>query len=209
MSEQTKEKVTCPNAACGKKLIVPHPGKACTQQFTCPSCGKKFKITFNLSGAGREPDTEKLSPAAAAAAAKQSTDKIKDTLRPGGLDPRWTIAMNGCSSGAILRIKMHRRLLPAKETTFNLDGIGSWTIGRLDDDTPSDIQITGDSSISRRCAAIFATPGSLSTTYMLKVIKSKNPIFINQRQMADQESIQLIDGDHIVMGQTSMTFHLK
>lgn len=208
MSEPTKVKVTCPNAACGKKLLVTHPGKACAQQFTCPTCGKKFKISFTVGGAGRESDTAKLSPAAAAAAAKQSADEIKGTVRPGGLDPRWTIAPSG-ASGAILRIKMHRRLLPAKETTFNLDGIGSWTIGRLDDDSPSDIQITGDSSISRRCAAIFATPGSMSTTYMLKVLKSKNPIFINQRPMADKESIQLIDGDHIVMGQTSMTFHLK
>ena len=218
MSEPTKVKVRCPNAGCGKQLIITHPSKACTQQFSCPACKTKFKIGFTVNGAPKAPDTDSVpagaaAPAAPAAgiplniAAKPAAD-VKKTIRSDAFDPRWSIAPSG-SSAAVLRIRMHRRLLPASEKTFNLDGIGAWTIGRRDEANPSDIQITGDCSISRRCASIIAQPGTMSTTYMLKVLKSKNPIFINQRPMTDNECIQLSDGDQIVMGQTSMTFQLK
>lgn len=217
MSEPTKVKVRCPNAECGKQLIITHPGKACTLQFSCPACGRKFRIGFTVNGASKAPDTDSLPAQNSAAAApagiplgvaRKPAPEIKKTVRSDGFDPRWSIAPSG-SSAAVLRIKMHRRLLPATEKSFSLDGIGAWTIGRRDDVTPSDIQITGDCSISRRCATIIAQPGQMSTTYMLKVLKSKNPIFINQRPMTDSECIQLSDGDQIVMGQTSMTFQLK
>ena len=60
MSEPTKVKVRCPNAECGKQLIITHPGKACTLQFSCPACGRKFRIGFTVNGASKAPDTDSL-----------------------------------------------------------------------------------------------------------------------------------------------------
>lgn len=207
--------VQCPTEGCGKKFLVKHPGVAGARTYTCPGCGKKFNVRFEAPAAPSIRDTKPAdsgSPAAAAAhnpginvgVARKPANK---TIMAGEFNPGWTVATAPAS--AVLRVTMHRRFLPATVKTFNLNGYGAWTIGRHDPSQPSDIAITGDESVSRRCASIEATADAAGPIFLLRVIKTRNPIFINGRPMSNGESIQLQPGDNITMGKTAMVFSNK
>ena len=84
------------------------------------------------------------------------------------------------------------------------------TIGREDITCPSTIQISGDPTISRRCASIdIEKSANGNALFFFTVIKSRNPIKVNGKELHDGEKLQLKFGDTIVMGKTSMVFTKK
>lgn len=179
-------KVACPS--CGKDVPALLTGDS-EIKVCCPACAH----TFSVKVRGKAINM-------AAAPAREEPQR-KMTVRPGGgFTPTWTVA--AAPSSAVLRVKMHRMLLPASTHTFPLDDLHSHVIGRADNDAPSDISITGDPSISRRCASIEHIDGR----YILSVLKTKNPISINGRELKTGESIELRYGDRIKMGKTTMEF---
>ncbi len=191
--------IQCP--ACKKKFLARKPDTPRDVRFTCSACGEKFGIRFGSPAPQKPKEEVKVETA------RKPVAEVKKTVRAADFNPSWTIAMAPAS--AVLRVTMHRTFLPAKVKAFNLDGLRSWTIGRRDEHNPSDISITGDDSISRRCAEIEASQAQGTTQYLFRVIKTKNPIFINSRPLAGGEAIQLRFGDVITMGKTEMIFSDK
>lgn len=181
---------------CGKGFKVKHPGTATQKQYSCTACGCKFKVTFEAPGKPdikRQPQPEH---------AKEGT--IQKTMPIGGFNPSWTIA--NPAGRAVLRVKMHRLLLPPAEKAFGLEGAGLWTIGRADSSHPTCIPITGDSTVSRGCAVIEAIPAEVTLDFVLRIVKTSNPVYVNDEKLLTGESRQLHYGDKIVMGKTSMIF---
>ena len=185
----------CP--ACGKVLITKEPDKPATIKFTCPGCGKVFAVKFD--GKADKGDE------------KPAENKFKQTIvaTTGSgtiiLDPDSIIAPS-----ATLKVNIHRRLLPSTTKNFDINGFGSYTIGREDITCPSTIQISGDPTISRRCASIdIEKSANGNALFFFTVIKSRNPIKVNGKELHDGEKLQLKFGDTIVMGKTSMIFTKK
>lgn len=82
---------------------------------------------------------------------------------------------------------------------------GTLTIGRKDGDLPSDIAID-DHYASRRSATLEVTDTPDGFLFKFTVVKSTNPVCVNDRQLAVGESIYLAYNDNITMGKTHLTF---
>lgn len=218
--EQASVIVACPG--CGKRFKLKHPGVAGVRTYACTGCGKKFNVNFKAPAAPQAPQPPQapriqaarlgavianLSSGAQANTPPAAAAAPKKTIMAGNFNGGWTVVNE--PARATLKVVMRRRLLPAATKTFNINGYGVWTIGRYDSGSPTDIAIIGDDSMSRHCASIEAIPAPAGTTYLLRVLKTRNPIFINSRPMATGESIQLQNGDTIKMGKTMMTFSTK
>jgi len=85
---------------------------------------------------------------------------------------------------------------------------GIMTIGRKSENRKADIQlITDDSDISRIHCSIRTFKDPLGTlSFVLKDLKSKNGVFLNEEKLADSEELFLIDGDAIRLGNTTFLF---
>lgn len=83
---------------------------------------------------------------------------------------------------------------------------GRNTIGRHDEDLPSDISIKNDTSMSRRSVSIEVNHSDLGYSFKLTVLKATNAISHNGRPLTQGESISLNFGDVIVMGKTKFRF---
>lgn len=88
--------------------------------------------------------------------------------------------------------------------------VGQTTIGRQDDETPSDISLT-DETASRRSIKIVVTKGKKSGnyTFKLEVLRTTNAIYINKNALYSKSSIYLNNGDRIKVGKTILTFMTK
>lgn len=182
----------CPK--CGKVLITNEPDKPATYKFTCPGCGHVFNIKFSGKAAAEDNKPD----------GKEFKKTVLANVSGGSiiLDPDSIIAPE-----ATLKVNIKRLLLPSITKTFEINGFGSYTIGREDKSYPSTIQIPGDQTISRRSAVIDVSSSSNGNAlFFFSVIKSRNPITINGKELHNGEKIQLKFGDTIVMGKTSMTF---
>lgn len=212
MTVETKIlRVVCPS--CSKRYQIKHPGREVLATLNCKACGTSFKVKFNAPAPAPQPQTRVTDPSAAhnplPKTLEPATEDPRRTLRPGSEKPLWTVV--NFQASACLKVVMHQRLLPARTKTFNLDGLGRWTIGRYDPERPSDISITGDPSVSRCCASISTHihDNSNKATYMFRVDRSSNPVKVNDRAVHNNESIELYSGDRIVMGRTEMVFEIK
>lgn len=204
--------INCPS--CNHPLKVESKPTPRTVSFVCTNCGDSVKVNVppEIKNCGKRvrvnasPAIEgTILPGQASTANKKTLQK---TVYSDAFDPSWTVAPTRPPQ-AVLRITMHRRVLPAAVKAFSLEGFHTWTIGRSDSATRSDIEITGDSSVSRRSVTIEAIRDRNGASFLLKVINSRNPIYINGRALGNGESIQLCFGDRITMGKTTMTFSDK
>ncbi|MBP5687150.1 MAG: FHA domain-containing protein [Muribaculaceae bacterium] len=85
---------------------------------------------------------------------------------------------------------------------------GRTTIGRFDPDLPSTVMITGDDEMSRQSVEISAVlrQGSYDYTYELRILRSTNKIFVNNRVVENGMTVLLNYGDTICMGKTVISF---
>ena len=100
------------------------------------------------------------------------------------------------------KLVWHKYLIPHKYVLH--DGIN--TIGRVDEEDPADLAVR-DRFISRKSAIIeVINTVEMGTIYRFLLQKTKNPVFVNKRQMKIGESIYLKFGDVIKMGNTVFKF---
>lgn len=85
---------------------------------------------------------------------------------------------------------------------------GSNTIGREDDDDPSDIQIK-DEYASRKSVDIVVSDSEEGYLFKFEVHKAANPIYINAHELEEGTSVYLNDGDTIRLGSTKLRFILE
>lgn len=86
--------------------------------------------------------------------------------------------------------------------------LGCNTIGRYDEDCPSDIQLK-DSYVSRKSVEIYVAESPQGYTFMLSVKKATNPIYVNGHEHEEGTSVYLNNGDTIVLGSTKLRFCLE
>lgn len=83
---------------------------------------------------------------------------------------------------------------------------GSNVIGRKDNKATSDVEFD-DPEMSRRSVKIDAIPdGEGNFTFMLTVLKSLNPVTVNDQTITPEEVVRLNNGDTITLGKTTLTF---
>lgn len=207
--------VTCCNPECNHKFRVKHPGKAAKARYSCPACHTKVPVIFKAPeltepvnaqggfnvGVAKVPASQAIPGTGAAPKAQK---EVPHTVMVGDLNS-WTTSAS--ATEGIMRVWMHRRLLPVSVKDFPINAQGIFTIGREDPVQVSSISITGDPSVSRRSVLIEPSTDAHGTVgFRLKVLNTKNPVYVNGMAMYTGDSIQLSFGDDIVMGQTNMKF---
>ncbi|MDE7427112.1 MAG: hypothetical protein K2M79_04875 [Muribaculaceae bacterium] len=86
---------------------------------------------------------------------------------------------------------------------------GVSVIGRCDARLASDINITGDSRISRRCAQVEWHP-HVDPHVKITVLKTKNPIIIGNDIFQDPGACGILrDGESLYLGQTRLTLRIR
>lgn len=194
-------KIVC--RACGHSFPVRHPGREAVLKYTCPSCHTVVPVRFKSSPAP-------VPNAGAAPQPKAPANAMPGTVIAGQVKTDFGgtfMASDAVPERPVVRVTVRRPLLPDTVRDYPLGLRGSWTLGRRDDETPSDISITGDPSVSRRSAVIEACPRTdVTSAYCLRVVKTLNPIRVNDREVGQGESVGLAFGDIIRMGQTYMQF---
>ncbi len=149
-------------------------------KWVCPQCGcgVAFKVVEPPSEAARPAAPEKPvpSPKETQAFRQEDTHNIGEMVWGGLLD---------------------RKRMRLRE--------GTLTIGRKDDDLPSDIAID-DHYASRRSATLEVTDTPDGFLFKFTVVKATNPVCVNDRRLAVGESIYLAYNDNITMGKTHLTF---
>lgn len=86
---------------------------------------------------------------------------------------------------------------------------GKSILGRCDARLSSDINITGDTRISRRCAQI-EWHGQGEHYVRITVLKTKNPIVIGTDIFQDAGAGGILrNGENLLVGQTKLTLHIQ
>lgn len=75
-------------------------------------------------------------------------------------------------------------------------------VGRQSVESPSDISIAGDETMSRRSVAIICD----QVNYKLQVLNATNPVIFNDRKLNTGDCVYLTFGDKFVLGKTLIIF---
>lgn len=83
---------------------------------------------------------------------------------------------------------------------------GTTTIGRYDEDDPSDIMIRGDETMSRKSVAIIIEEEDGIFDYKLKVLNATNKVKVNDQRVKEGSEVYLDFGDIIMLGNSKFKF---
>ena len=82
---------------------------------------------------------------------------------------------------------------------------GTYILGRKSEGAHSDIEFN-DVEMSRRSVSIEVQHKETGYFFKLTVLKATNPVLLNNKPMAETESVYLKYGDTIQMGHTVISF---
>ncbi len=224
--------VVCPN--CGCKIMMKKKVEVTAKTLICPnkSCGKELKIKFDIT---KEPQTYKFVadgkesdiPPKNKTVYKKKSDFEEDIYD--GTQKKKTIygkkdkhktphnIYNDIDDDEddITPKKRHRlreRIFLTHITWFGLKNQkyqlyeGSTTVGRYDEDTPSDISIKGDETMSRRSIAIIIEEEDGIFDFKLKVLNATNKVKVNDQRIKEGAEVYLDFGDIIMLGNSKFKF---
>lgn len=236
MAEGSVLLLKCPNTDCGKQFKMRRPERGGVFKIGCPHCKQAFKVNIPAPKAqdtavdnsakesikvdgefivgtkyevvcphcknmklGYTPPKEGVTgfrcpkcKGVIAVEAKELTKTVERTKTVGGGE-----GINMCRG----RLKV-QKLLGKKYPLGN----GLTTIGRYDDDRPSDISLKGDSFISRRSIEIDTRMSESGYTFKLTVMNATNAVLLNGAAMKPGDSVFLNFGDIITLGKTRIRF---
>ena len=186
MAEDNKRKVMaakCPK--CGQVVKFYIPEQECVVKLKCPQqqCGHVFgvKITqkeIHLGNGATQQQQGESHPV---------TDPIVNT--------------GGTPSGVIARLLQKKKHFYNKDK-FHVLHLGANTIGMFDPQSPSDIMIEGDRTISHRSITITVESVDSSYKYLFTVNRSKNPVYLSGKPIAEGTSIYIQPNQEFVLGRT-------
>ena len=107
----------------------------------------------------------------------------------------------GTPSGVIARLLQKKKHFYNKDKYYVLN-VGANTIGMFDPSSPSDIMIEGDRTISHRSVTITVEAVGSSYKYLLTVNRSKNPVSLSGKTIAEGTSIYIQLNQEFVLGRT-------
>lgn len=193
MSDYTFLIFKCVNPDCGKAIKMKRPAVTGVYAVTCPHCRVSKK--FNLKGldAFADEETTQLAPPVAGNA-EDETEVVNANPQ---LPPQPIVD----KSAGLMRGKLVMVRKSWLNKSFRLTP-GNYIIGREDADEPSDISIKGDVNASRRSVQIAVSLGIGGYNYVLSVLKTTNPVTVNNTIVPVGEKVTLAFGDTIVVGKT-------
>ena len=177
-----------------------------TYQLFCP-CGETILMTFPSPGniQVKCKNCQRLYAAAVREAPKENvTEKPEKPQKPYGNDTVTTNptepVVSRTKAGAVL---VYGSLLHRKKNALYY---GSNVIGRSDVEVPSDIPID-DHFVSRRSVEIKVkrVPDGSGNIFRLRVLKTMNPVYVNNRQIQINEQVYLKYNDKLKIGNTILT----
>ena len=180
-----------------------------TYQMFCP-CGETILMTFPSPGniQVKCKNCQRLYAAAVKEAPKEVGTVVKaeppqKPTKKGGddtVDTNPTEPVIRKRAGAML---VYGTLLHRKRKALYY---GSNVIGRSDLEKPSDIPID-DHFISRRSVdlKVKRVPDGSGNIFRLKVLKTRNPVYVNNRQIQVDEQVYLNYNDKLKIGNTILT----
>lgn len=192
MAEDNKRKVMaakCPK--CGQVVKFYMPEQECVVKLTCPQqqCGHVFgvKITQKEIHLGNGATQQQSGGQQQQEGSHPVTDPIVNT--------------GGTPSGVIARLLQKKKHFYNKDK-FHVLHLGANTIGMFDPQSPSDIMIEGDRTISHRSITITVESVGSSYKYLLTVNRSKNPVSLSGKTIAEGTSIYIQPNQEFVLGRT-------
>ena len=173
----------CPK--CGQVVKFYMPEQGCVVKLKCPQqqCGHVFgvKITqkeIHLGNGATQQQQGESHPV---------TDPIVNT--------------GGTPSGVIARLLQKKKHFYNKDKFHELH-LGANTIGMFDPQSPSDIMIEGDRTISHRSVIITVESVGSSYKYLFTVNRSKNTVYLSGKPIAEGTSIYIQPNQEFVLGRT-------
>lgn len=181
----------CGNYGLQKATIVPKP----LNLWKCPKCEVKVFFQTSKVASEQEPETPK-DPVSEAPASEKPKEK-KPSL------PTHKFATASNPDAAILNwggflLKNKYQLTP-----------GEHIIGRKDPVKKSSLMINDKYASSRsiRIDVIPVDENQSGFLYKLTVLKATNPVYHNNKELAEGSGLYLEYGDIIILGKTQLTFN--
>lgn len=201
--EENKKALAIKCRHCSVLFQVAIPPKSGTYRYVCPSCKNGIDIRFNLPPKAQEGDTvQQTETGNGLASENKMTDAPLQERKPTKKLPN--DGLNG--SGCLEIVRFGGMLGGIANTRFPLH-MGLNTVGRADSDTPSDINIKNDPTISRRSVIIEVIPKENGFLFKMKVLRAANPVLHNDKPLMEGEIIYLNYGDSIRLGRTTLRFN--
>lgn len=198
MAEDNKRKIMaakCPK--CGQVVKFYMPEQECVVKLKCPQqqCGHVFgvKITQKEIHLGNGA-TQQQSDAQQQSNAQQQQGESHPVTDP-------IVNTGGTPSGVIARLLQKKKHFYNKDKFHELH-LGANTIGMFDPQSPSDIMIEGDRTISHRSVTITVESVGSSYKYLFSVNRSKNPVYLSGKPIAEGTSIYIQPNQEFVLGRT-------
>ena len=180
-------KVKCPT--CGKVLRLEDEPNINLKTFTCPNCKEKHRV-------GNCQRYNPAPPPPAPSGEETQYGAVPPAKHSGGEE---TLV------GAPVQQKVGS-LDDGNGATYHLV-MGFNTIGRKADSSTASVKIaTSDRTMSRNHAVIEVREVNGKLLHILKNGANKNPSYLNDVQIAQDDQLILNDGDRIKMGSTVLTF---
>ena len=204
MADDNKRKVMaakCPK--CGQVVKFYMPEQGSVVKLKCPQqqCGHVFgvKITQKEIHLGNGA-TQQQSDAQQQSNAQQQSDAQQQQGESHPVtDP--VLPPDGTPSGVIARLLQKKKHFYNKDKFHELH-LGANTIGMFDPQSPSDIMIEGDRTISHRSVTITVESVGSSYKYLFSVNRSKNPVYLSGKPIAEGTSIYIQPNQEFVLGRT-------
>ena len=179
----------CPK--CGQVVKFYMPEQECVVKLTCPQqqCGYVFGVKI----------TQKEIHLGDGATQQQSDGQQQQGESHPVTDP--IVNTGGTPSGVIARLLQKKKHFYNKDK-FHVLHLGANTIGMFDPQSPSDIMIEGDHTISHRSITITVESVGSSYKYLFTVNRSKNPVYLSGKTIAEGTSIYIQPNQEFVLGKT-------
>ena len=198
MAEDNKRKLIaakCPK--CGQVVKFYMPEQGCVVKLKCPQqqCGHVFGVKI----------TQKEIHLGNGATQQQSDAKQQQ----GGSHPVTDPIVNtgGTPSGVIARLLQKKKHFYNKDKFHELH-LGANTIGMFDPQSPSDIMIEGDRTISHRSVTIMVESVGRCYKYLLTVNRAKNPVCLMGKNLSEGTSLYIQPNQEFVLGKTRFCLSL-
>lgn len=111
------------------------------------------------------------------------------------------INTGGTPSGVIARLLQKKRHFYNKDKFHELH-LGDNTVGMFDPQSPSDIMIEDDRTISHRSITITVEAVGSAYKYLLTVNRAKNPVSLSGNNLTEGTSIYIQPDQEFVLGRT-------
>lgn len=184
--ESQKKVISIPCPYCGMAIKMNAPTNPGSYKISCVNDACRKEVKFNFKGSPTPPPPPPVG------------DDKQDEIRTVGADKNFLP-----DPGKLF----YKRLGGLKKVEYILKP-GDNIIGRADASAPSDFEISGDNAVSRQSVRINVEHDKyLGYKFCLEVMKTTNPVVLNDRTLTLSDKIYLKYGDTITLGKTIIYFN--